>query len=858
MRERDRTGPVLIATCAAMLLAEARALASPATATDSTIAASRTRTVVAGDRYHAGGFHRFLLGSDYRHLWTAPVEIPELNLHAVAGGLRPVKRVGGQQTLGLALKGADGRDYTFRGLDKDPTEILPPEFRGTFVDRLLQDQIASSFPGGAVAVAPLLEAAGVLHADVQLVVMPDDSLLGEFRATFAGLAGTFEEFPTAEGDGTPGSFGATEIINGEELWKRRVESPVTRPDARAFLAARLMDVLIGDWDRHRGQWRWARIPGKPMLQPIPEDRDQAFVRFEGLIASAGRQHLPQFVSFGDDYPSIDGLTWNGRDGDRRILVDLEKQVWDEVARDLRARITDEVIASAVARLPEAYRKREGANLESALRSRRDKLPAMAERYYLFLARDVDVHATDEPEIATIERRENGDVAVSVSLTADRGPSPWYQRVFRPDETDEVRLYLHAGADSVITTGESGDIAVRVIGGDGNDVYNDAAGTGLHISDAAGENHVVRGSGTRVDTRTYVPPRREKAPWIPPRDWGRKNIFIPWIGGNSDLGVLFLGSLQTERYGFRKHPYASRQTFRLGYATEAGAFGGDYRGEFIRENSETRYGLYVRASGLDVLHFFGFGNETLNPEEEDFYKVKHTEYTVEPSMVTPLGNAWTATLRLRAKYSKTNLDEDRFITTAPPYGSEDFFQAGAGAGVMIDTRDSERAARRGLRASADGNVYPALGGVEETFGEVHAEAAYYQPIPFASTPVFALRAGGRQVWGPYPWHEAATVGGAASIRGFAQQRFAGDSSLYGSAELRIPLARMYILVPGSFGLFGFGDAGRVFLDEESSDRWHTGAGGGAWFSFASPDNTASVSIAGSDEGTRIYIHAGLAF
>ncbi len=29
-------------------------------------------------------------------------------------------------------------------------------------------------------------------------------------------------------------------------------------DARAYLRARLMDVLIGDWDRHLEQWRWAR------------------------------------------------------------------------------------------------------------------------------------------------------------------------------------------------------------------------------------------------------------------------------------------------------------------------------------------------------------------------------------------------------------------------------------------------------------------------------------------------------------------------------------------------------------------------------------------------------------------------
>lgn len=819
---------------------------------------AHTRTVVAGEHYRAGGFHRFLLGADYRNLWATPIEVVVLDLHAFAGGLRPVRRVGGQQTLGLAMKGADGRDYTFRGIDKDPSEILPPEFHGTFVNRILQDQIASSFPGGAVAVPPLLAAAGVLHTEPVLVVMPDDSLLGEFRPAFGGVLGTIEEYPRPAGDGNPGFGGAAEIINGAEMWQRMEESSATRPDSRAFLAARLVDILIGDWDRHRGQWRWARIPAHERWLPIPEDRDQAFVRFEGLIPAAGRQHLPQFVSFGDAYPGIEGLTWNGRDGDRRILVDLEKPAWDEVAADLKVRITDDVIAAAVARLPDAYRALEGAAIEQALQRRRDALPEVADRFYHVLARDVDIHASNEPEFATVTHAPDGEVEVAVSLAIGGVAAPYYRRVFYPDETDEIRIYLGGGNDSLVTTGGPGRITVRAIGGDGADVIDDRAGTGLRVSDSSENNVVLRGRGTKLDTRPYAPPAREKAEWIPPRDWGRRNIFIPWIGGNSDLGVLFNVSVQSEGYGFRKDPWADTQTLRVGYATRAGAFGADYRGRFRRENSRSRVELYARVSGLDFLHFYGYGNETEATSDEDFYKVKHTEYVAEPSLHVPLGSLVTAVARLSAIYTRTDLDESRFIAVARPYGTEEFFQAGAGAGLVIDTRDSEAMPSRGARLRADATVYPPLGAVASTFGTLQGEAAYYQPIPVASRPVFALRTGGRRVWGTYPWHEAAYIGGGATVRGLAQQRFAGDASLYGSAELRIPLARIYVLVPGSMGVFALADAGRVFLAGESSQHWHTGAGGGLWLSFLNPDNTISASVAASEEGTRVYIHAGLAF
>jgi len=841
---------VLATLCTCLLATGARAQVPAGSATTP----ARVR-VVPGESYGAGGIHRFLLGNDYRRLWTTAIEVPVLDMHTTAGGLRAERRVGGQQTHGLALKGADGRSYTFRGLDKDPTEILPPEFHGTFVDRLLQDQIASAFPGAAVAIPPILEAAGVLHTEPVLVVLPDDSLLGEFRAEFKGLLGTFEEFPRAAGDGSPAFAGALEIINGAEMWKRIEASPETRPDARAFLTARLVDILIGDWDRHRGQWRWARMEGKPEWQPIPEDRDQAFVRFEGLVPSAGRSLLPQFVSFEDEYPSIEGLTWNGRDGDRRILVGLEKPVWDEVALDVQARITDAVIDEAIALLPAEFRKIEGDALRTALRARRDNLPEVADEFYRFLARITDVHASDVAEEITVTTAENGDVELAIAIP---GAEPYYRRVFHPEETDELRIYLESGNDSLITRGRRSDIVVRVIGGSGDDVIDDAAGTHLRISDASGTNQVLHGDGTRYDERVYVAPERKTAPWIPPRDWGRRNLFFPWIGGNSDLGLLVVGGLQTINYGFRKDPYASKQTLRVGYATGAGAAGADYTGEFHRENSRTMFTIRAVASGLEFLNFYGLGNETEAPADEDFYKVEHTEYEFSPAIVVPFGEHWQTSLRGEVKLSKTEEHDDRFLATVDPYGTGDFFQAGVGAGVALDTRDTEYCPTGGVRLSVDGTVYPEVGQVEEVFGAVHGEASYYVSLPVLSSPIIALSGGGKKVLGTAPYHEAAYVGGSGTLRGYPKQRFGGDASLYGNAELRIPLGRVRIFIPGSLGIFALADAGRVYLEDESSDTWHSAAGGGVWFSFINPENMISVSIASGDEGTRLYIVSGLSF
>ena len=319
-----------------------------------------------GPQYEAGAFYRWLWGTDYRALWTKPVRVETLDVGSFGGGLTPVARVGGRQTKGLALRGADGRDYTFRAIDKDPTSILPEELQDTWARSLVQDQIAASQPAAFLVADELMAAAGILHAPTRLVVMPDDPRLGEFRQEFAATIGQISEFPGGRTAQNPGFHGALEVLKHQDFYAR-LDAGSDRPDARAFLKARLFDLLIGDWDRHRDQWRWARFEGKALWQPIPDDRDQAFSRYEGLVLGLARPRVPFLQSYDDAYPSMKGLTWNGRDQDRRLLAGLERPVFAEVAAELKAAISDAVIENAVRRMPAEYAESDAARLTHDLR-----------------------------------------------------------------------------------------------------------------------------------------------------------------------------------------------------------------------------------------------------------------------------------------------------------------------------------------------------------------------------------------------------------------------------------------------------------------------------------------------------------
>src|SRR5438876_760122 len=204
-----------------------------------------------------------------------------------------------------------------------------------------------------------------------------------------------EERPTEGPDGEPTVAGAVDLANTKKLFEHLERSSRHRVDSRAFLAARLMDVFIGDWDRHQDQWRWARFDSADVHwgRPIPRDRDQAFARLDGVLVWLTGYYQPQVVGFGDHYPSIWRLTFAGQVPDRRLLVDLAKPVWDSVAKALQSRLSDSVIDAAVRRLPPEYYAKNGATLGRALRRRRDQLPRITDRYYSLLAGVVEIRAT---------------------------------------------------------------------------------------------------------------------------------------------------------------------------------------------------------------------------------------------------------------------------------------------------------------------------------------------------------------------------------------------------------------------------------------------------------------------------------
>ncbi|MEM9696434.1 MAG: hypothetical protein AAGA56_28075, partial [Myxococcota bacterium] len=552
--------------------------------------AAQTVRVAASERYRAGRVHRFFFGGGYRELWKAPVDLPLLDLRRTGGGLTPAGRFGGLQSAVIGFEGADGRRYSFRGTDKDPSAVLPELLLNSPVRNLVQDQMAAQHPGGPIVATALSRAAGVLTIRERMAVMPDDPALGKYRAEFAGMVGTFYEYPTpAEGD-RPGFAGATAIIGEKKLYPRLARSPDDRVDAKAYLRARLVDLLLGDFDRHRKQWRWAKIPGRSGWQPIPEDRDQAFVRYDGAGQRLAYVYVPILQCYGPDYPSMRGLTLHGWEQDRWLLPELSWRDWEAIVADLKGRLTDEVIEAALRQLPKAYFELDGARLRDDIRGRRDRWLEGGRRFYEHLAGEVNIQATDATERVHATWTE-GKLWIEVSRL--KGAKPYFARTFDPAETDEVRIYLRGGNDVVRVTGEPGGIALRFIGGDGT---GDGPGTGAktladprggaRFYDIAPDSTV--GEGATVVDGDYAPPPPTsgflKGIDLPPRDWGYEILPFPNFGFQPGVGFMFGAGLQVSEFGFRKHPWSRSHKASASFATGTLLPTVGYSGKYRLENS----------------------------------------------------------------------------------------------------------------------------------------------------------------------------------------------------------------------------------------------------------------------------------
>jgi hypothetical protein len=840
--------------------------------------------VTPGAEYEAGPLKEILLGEGWRPLWTTRIAVPVLDLGSYAGGLKVSRRGGGNQTKTLRFGTSDGREILFRSVNKFPVgQAMPKPIQHSFLGSIIQDQVSSLFPAGALSVPPFLDAVSVLHVEPRLYVMPDDPRLGEFRKEFAGLLGTVELSPQEDENDEPGFAGSRKIKSADKFIEDVEASRVHRLDERELFAVRLVDFLVNDNDRTTDNMRFARygIDSAYTWRPLPRDRDRAFSDANGLLIKYLIHPVyPKLVSFSSKY-DLEGLIFESYNIDRRLLQRITRQDAEDIGLRVQRAIDNSVIEKAIAAMPAEWRARtnEDNKLRNTLRARRDRISGIARDFYDWLASEVDLHGTDQSERAVIERYPDGRISVIIRGKNEASSVvPFFQRTFVPDETNEVRVYLHGGDDIAIVRGASeGAITVRVIGGGDDDFLADSAGGGhTRFYDEKGKNRYVRRDGTRVSEKEWKTPRqgggiRFDAPWRP--DWGKRTNFGPAFDYVDGGGLVIGAGPRYVSYGFRRLPYKWKAGANVLLGTGNRLPGVNAYADYRFENSPLMFVFDARATRYESFRFFGFGNNTPELDRSESL-VEQDLIALEPALGWQIG--WRSRENINVGFSKDSASSQHrlrplvgTIEAGPAFywndaeaqaGSPGFLsegsmaRAGLRAALDLDMTTSSPATR-GVTFKSEALVLPAILDVDETATTVRAALATYVPL-MTNGLHLAARVGGASAWGDFAVQDAPYIGGRSSVRGFPSRRFMGDRTAFGSVELRLPLEmRIPLLINWNSGVFALADAGRVWNDGKSPGNWHAGFGGGMWINALGQTFSAAYA---HGEGNRFYLTKGMSF
>ena len=796
--------------------------------------------IAANTSFKNNGSKRFWMGSNYRNEWKTPVTVPVINLSTEKGGLTPVKRGGGKQTKSLRLEAANGQEYSFRSIQKFITgKTLPLDLQSEAAEDLVADGVSASYPYAALSVIPLAQAAGVPYLDAKVVYIPDDPKLAEYRADFKNLLAYFENRTP---EGLKKSWDTDEVVD------KLKDDNDNEVDQLALLRIRILDMFVMDFDRHEDQWIWGSIDKDKgnIYYPVPKDRDQAFYINRGVLPGMIKWPwlVPQLEGFKPKSNNINRFNFAARNLDRFFLNKLTEQEWKKAVDEFVPKMTDQAIEEAVNRQPHEIRPISGDFIARTLKARRQYLADEIMQYYRFLAEKVNITGSDKKELFDVTRNSDGSVQVKVYKITKEGEqsSLMYDRTFDPNVTKELDLYGFGGDDKFVINGNEDKIKIRMIGGDGEDMFDHKGGGGGNIvydtkdgnNKLSGELRDKRANDTLVNSFNRL---------------GYKyNQTMPLLSANynKDDG-LFLGfSLKFIRHGFRKDPYKSMHQLNFQYAFSTQAFNVRYYAEYISvfgRTGDLLTDIDIKAPN-NTTNFFGYGDGSVydktKPGKFRFYRARYSLGDISALIRKRFSDKVTLSLGPTFEFFSLDKEDDlnkvRFITMtglngldpATLFEKQSFF--GGKANFAVDTRDNRVMPQKGINWITTYRYLSGLNDASRSLSQLNSEMSFYLPIA-KNKLVLADRVGAGTNFGDdFEFFQAQYLGSDEHLRGYRKYRFAGKSKIFNQAELRLALAQFKTyLFPAAFGVFAFYDTGKIYDKDSESNKWLNGYGGGIWIS-----------------------------
>ncbi len=828
------------------------------------------------------GFYETLLGERYRNLYSKKINAEVATLDTLYGGLEIVRKGGGHQTRSLRLKTKDGRELNMRALRKSATQYLQAvvfkdtyiqdDFEQTEVENLILDFYTAAHPYAFLAIPDLSHAAKLYHTNPKLYYIPKHKYMGDFNNEYGGELYMIEERPE-DNYTNERTFGyADDIESTHDIIEKIRKDEKYKIDENAYVRARLFDMLIGDWDRHQDQWRWAQFDqenGDKVYKPIPRDRDQVFSNFDGALLDVLKVitgATKQLQVYDAEAKDIKWMNSAGVKLDRVLIQQSEKEAWLKQAKFLQENITDEVIDEAFSKVPKEVQDVSLEDIKTKLKGRRANLADIAERYYDYLNSLVVITGTDKDDYFEITRSGDNETHVKISRIKDgKKADVLLDRTYNKDITKELWIYGLDDKDIFEVSGKANNmIYTRIIGGQENDTYIIKNGRRIKIYDhKTKKNTIEENRGAQIKlTDIYNLNLFDFQKTIV-----RTNIITPSIGYNPDDGIkIGIADTYTVK-GFQRNPFSQQHSFNGGYFFATNGFDLKYNGEFANIFADWNLHIGGRFTSENFTrNFFGYGNQTINNDDEldlDYNRVKTSIYEAEVGFLkrSPFGSDYEFKAIIEGiELENTN---DRFITDFVPTTNEDFYSRKVFTALEAEYNyasfDNTLNPSKGMTFLLNVGGKTNVDDIDAVYGYINSNLGFYNSLSKNRRLVLKTDLRTQFRFGSdFEFYQASNIGGNNGLRGYRTERFTGRNSLIGSADVRYSLPTLKTrFIPLQFGLFAGGDVGRVWLKNDYSDKWHNDYGGGFWVT-AADSVSGTFNLFTGEDGLRFSFGFGLKF
>ena len=825
-----------------------------------------------------GKLYKYFWGERYRKYYGTKVKAKNVDLDTLFGGLKPVRKGGGNQSKSLRLTDKSGREFVMRALRKNAlqylqavafkTQYIEGQFDDTYSEGLLLDAFTGSHPYAPFTVAPLAKAIGVLHTKPQLFYVPKQKALKHYNDDFGDELYMIEE-RAASGHGNKSNFGfSNKVISTNDVLKKITKNANSKIDEAAYIKARLFDMLLGDWDRHEDQWRWAAFKDEKntIYKPIPRDRDQVFsIMADGALLNFVTKTIPA-LRLMQSYDSEMGNTkWFNLEPyplDMALINQADKEIWDNQTKLIQENITDAVIEEAFKNFPEEVHDHTIIDIKNKLKGRLKNLHKISNEYFNYINKFSVIKGTNKDDFFEIERVSNGVTEVrGYRIKKGKKGELFHKKSYNKKLTKEIWIYGLDDKDIFKVFGNSSNlIKVRLIGGQNNDTYNIINGKKITIYDyKSKENTFKTNKGIKKLSDTYTT-----------NVYNYKKLkhnaitAIPTIGTNPDDGVKVGLEGSFTSFGFERNPFTSQHIVSAAYYFATDGFDINIDSEFANVISNWNLGLKAAFTSPNYsVNFFGLGNNTTNFHyldnniyDEDYNRIRIRKTSISSHLI------WRGELggnfRIGLNYQINNVENTngRFISTTTLADKNTFW--GTEAHYNFENQDNKAFPTLGMKADITVG-YKANTTNNNSFSYLIPALSFdYKLIPSGRL-VLATKVKTHLTFGSgFEFYQGATLGANDGLRGYRNQRFTGKNAFYQNSDIRLNLRKIKTgLLPLHIGLYSGFDYGRVWLENDTSNTWHSSFGGGIFVNGADMI-AANLGIFKGNENVRVAFSLGFNF